>query len=121
MMRLPYKRADRLGELIQTEVSDIILKKIKDPRIGMVTITGVEVSDDLRMARIYYSILGNDEKRQQAMIGLKSATNYIKKLLGSRLNLRYVPDLEFRYDQSFEYGQRIDKLLAEVEEEHGDS
>lgn len=120
-MKLSYKRADRLGEFIQTEVSDIILRKIKDPRISLVTITGVDVSDDLSMARIYFSVMGDEKQRQKAVDGLKSATGFIKKSLGSRLELRHVPDIEFHYDRSFEYGERIDKLLGEIKEDHGDS
>lgn len=121
-MKFPYKRADRLGELIQSEVSDIILRKIKDPRISLVTITGVDVSEDLRMAKIYFSSMGDNKERQKVLDGLKSATGFIKKALGPRLALRYVPDIEFCYDYSFEYGQRIDKLLREIKEEgHGDS
>ncbi len=122
IMKISYKRADKLGELIQAEVSDIILRKIKDPRISLVTVTGVDVNDDLRKAKIYFSVLGDDEERQKVMAGLKSAAGFIKKILGSRLDLRYVPDIEFHYDQSFEYGQHIDKLLREMKEEsHGDS
>ncbi|MEW6326542.1 MAG: 30S ribosome-binding factor RbfA [Thermodesulfobacteriota bacterium] len=120
-MKLSYKRADRLGEFIQTEVSDIILRKIKDPRIRLVTITGVDVSDDLRMARVYFSVMGDEKQCQKAMDGLKSATGFIKKSLGPRLDLRYVPDIEFHYDRSLEYGERIDKLLREIKEEHGNS
>jgi ribosome-binding factor A len=120
-MKLSYKRADRLGEFIQIEVSDIILRKIKDPRISLVTITGVDVSDDLRMARIYFSVMGDEKQLRKAMDGLKSATGFIKKSLGSRLDLRNVPDIEFHYDPSFEYGERIDKLLGEIKEDHGDS
>lgn len=120
-MRLSYKRCDRLSELIQVEVSDILLRKIKDPRVGRVTITGVEVSADLRTAKIYFTVLGETEKGPEAMAGLKSAAGFIRKMLGSRLELRYVPDIEFHYDHSFEYGQRIDKLLQKIEKDYGDN
>ncbi|MFH1146496.1 MAG: 30S ribosome-binding factor RbfA [Pseudomonadota bacterium] len=119
-MKLSYKRSDRLSDLIRAEISDIILKKIKDPRISLVTVTSVDVTSDLRIARVYFSALGDEEERGKAAAGLTSATGFIRKLLGSRLDLRYVPDIEFIYDQSFDYGERIEKPLKTIEKERED-
>ncbi len=116
-MKLSYKRADRLADLIRAELSDIILRKTKDPRVSLVTITGVDLSDDLHTARVYFSVMGAAKGCQDAAEGLRSATGFIRKTLGSRLEIRCVPDIEFIYDQSFEYGERINKLLKKIEEE----
>ncbi len=116
-MKLSYKRTDRLADLIRAELSDIILRKTKDPRVSLVTITGVDLSDDLHTAKVYFSVMGTEKECQDAAEGLRSATGFIRKTLGSRLEIRYVPDIEFIYDQSFEYGERIDRLLKKIKEE----
>ncbi|HPJ97001.1 MAG TPA: 30S ribosome-binding factor RbfA [Syntrophales bacterium] len=115
-----FKRADRVAELIQQELSDILLKGIRDPRIGTLTITGVKVSNDLRVAKIFFVEMGQDVCRQETLDGLKKATSFIRKELGRRLQLRYTPEIIFRTDPSFAYGSRIDRILLELENQSED-
>ena len=105
------KRTVQVGGLLQREISELLVRKIKDPRLDMVTITGVEISPDLKLARVYFSRFGNSEELRQGLEGLQSAAGFIKRELGQRLKLRHVPDLEFVHDSSFEYGDRIETLL----------
>ncbi|HHV64409.1 MAG TPA: 30S ribosome-binding factor RbfA [Peptococcaceae bacterium] len=107
-------RASRLAETIKIEVSKIIRENLKDPRLGFVTVTAVEVSDDLRYAKIYVSILGKEEDIRNSMEVLTGATGYFRSELGKILRLRYTPEISFKYDQSIEHGAHISKLLREV-------
>ena len=92
----------------------MLTKEVKDPRIGLVTITDVTVSKDLRHAHIYYTMYGSEEEAERAAIGLGNATKFIQGELGRRIRLRYTPIIDFRVDQSFEYGSKIDKILDEI-------
>ena len=112
-----FKRADRVADLIQIEISDILLKQVRDPRIGAVTITGAKVSDDLRTARIFFVELGKDQCSAEVKTGLASATGFLRRELGRRLQLRRVPELLFSYDPSFAYGNRIERLISEIHRE----
>jgi ribosome-binding factor A len=117
-----FKRADRVAELIMAEMADIIFRQVKDPRIHAVTITTVKVSDDLRNAKIYFVEMGKDECSEDVKAGLFKATGFVRRELGKRLQLRFVPEIMFVHDKSFGYGNRIDKLLADLakrEEENG--
>jgi ribosome-binding factor A len=118
-----FKRADRVADLIKTEISDILLKQIRDPRIGAVTITGVKVTDDLRLARVFFVEMGKETVGPETRAGLEKAAGFLKREMGKRLQLRFVPDLIFKEDASFAYGSRIDRLLAEIKHEgtQGDS
>ena len=107
-------RAERVGDQILREISDLLLKKVKDPRLKGVTLTEVRVSRDLRNAFVYYSLFTEDEHREQAQKGFESAQGFIRKEIGERLHLRYVPKIQLKYDTSLEYGQRIDKLLDKL-------
>lgn len=111
----PYKRSDRVGHLIQHEVSDIILNRVKDPRIGFVTITGVELTPDLRHARIFVSIL-RPEDRAPSMEAIESARGFIRQELGRRVKIRFLPEIEFRLDTTAEYGDHIERLLGKTRE-----
>lgn len=111
---MTVKRADRVSDLIMADLSDILRKEIRDPVIGPVTLTGVKMSSDLRIARVYFVRLGSDMNSRQAEEHLQKAAGFLKRELGKRINLRYMPDLIFEYDKSFEYGSRIEKLLAEI-------
>jgi len=93
-----------------------LLKQIRDPRIGLLTITDVKMSDDLRSAKIYVVQMGKDKLDAELQAGLEKAKGFLKRELGKRLNLRYMPDVFFFYDKSFEYGSRIDRLLMEIHE-----
>ncbi len=109
-----FKRADRVADLIRVELSDIMLRQIRDPRIGMVTITDVKVTDDLRLAKIFFVEMGKDTCDPKMVEGLEQARSFMKRELGKRLQLRHVPEIVFFFDKSFAYGSRIDKLLAEI-------
>lgn len=110
---MDYKRADRVGDLIRTELADILLRKIKDPRAGagFVTITDVKVSDDLKHARVLVSIYGDEDARKETLKGLMSAKHFIRAELGKRLKMRSTPELSFYFDESIERGaDMLDKL-----------
>ena len=108
---MDYKRADRVSDLLKEEISQMLLKDIKDPRIGFVTITDVEVTDDLSQARVFFSMVESDEELEKTIKGLNSASSYIKKKLGKRLRMRYIPDIVFEFDSSLRYGSYIDSIL----------
>ena len=109
-------RSERLAEVIRTETSDIIRRDLKDPRIGFVSITDVEVTADLRHAKIFVSVLGDDEAKRRSMAGLNRAKGHIRSELGARLVLRFVPEIHFHLDESIERGNRIVSLIREVTE-----
>ena len=111
---IPFTRADRVSGLIQEVLSELLKKKIRDPRLAMATITGVKMSSDLKLARIYFTIYGDAQKSEAARRGFESARGFIKRSLAGRLGLRYMPDLKFFHDDSFEYGSHIDKLLDKI-------
>jgi ribosome-binding factor A len=108
------KRAEKVGDQIRQEISEMLLRGLKDPRIGFVTITKVAVSDDLRQAKVYYSVFGGDEEKEDSHQGLESATGFIKRELGRRLRLKYMPEITFLFDDSLEYGAHIEELLQKV-------
>jgi len=113
------RRQRKVADLIQEEISDLIARKMRDPRVEGVTVTEVKVSPDLRYADIYISKLGSDEERQQALAGLTAAEGFLKRELAPRLDLRFMPDLRFHIDRSWEQGARIDALLEQIAaEEH---
>ena len=114
----PFARADRVGGQIQKVLSDLLLKGIKDPRLKMTSISGVKVSADLKLARIYFIISGDVKRRQEAADGFKKAQGYIKRELARQLGLRYMPELKFFYDDSYDYGTRIDTLLKTLKTEN---
>ena len=117
-----FKRSDRVADLIKKEISDILVKQVHDPRIGIITITGVKVADDLRSARIFFVELGKNDCSDDVKSGLQRAVGFLKRGLGQRLRLRYVPELFFTYDPSFAYGERIEELIAEIhQKEDGDA
>ena len=111
---MSFKRADRVAELIRADMSEIISKEVKDPRLHSVTITSVKISDDLRSAKIYFVEMGKDECSAEIKAGLTQAAGFIRRELGKRLQLRSVPEVTFIHDTSFGYGNRIEKLLAQI-------
>ena len=108
------QRAQRVAETIHKEISGLLIKGLKDPRIGFVTITAVDVTPDLRQARVYYTLMGSQEERVQTQAGLTSCASYIRQHLGRQLRLRFIPEVRVEYDASFDYGQHIEKLLSDV-------
>ena len=111
---ISFTRSDRVGGLIQEVLSDILRKEIADPRLKRATITGVKMSADLKLASIYYTALGDRNAIDAAAQAFNRAHGYIKKKLAQQLELRYMPQLRFFYDESFDYGSRIEKLLKTV-------
>jgi ribosome-binding factor A len=120
---LQFTRSHRVAESIHKEVSSLLLKGLKDPRIGFVTITGVEVTPDLHLVRIYFSVMGDEEARKNTLKGLNSSIPYVRREIGRRLRLRLVPDVLFEYDTSLEYGNRIESLIREIhsDDDQGDT
>ena len=109
------KRIKRVSVLLKTEIANIIQTRLKDPRVGFVTITEVICSADLKLAKVYFSVLGDKEN---TLKGLERARPFIQNELGSRLKLRYLPILHFYYDKSWEYGANIEKILHDLNLNH---
>jgi ribosome-binding factor A len=121
MAKTNSSRATRVADQIRMEVAEILSRKTKDPRIQFVTVTGVKMTADLKIARIYVTALDQAHFDQVTGPGLKSAVGFVRTELGRRLNLRYTPELVFYRDTSAEYGNRIEKLLDSLHEESGES
>ncbi|MEN6440145.1 MAG: 30S ribosome-binding factor RbfA [Syntrophobacter sp.] len=114
---MDYKRSDRVADLLQQEIAELVLRRVKDPRLENITITGVKVTPDLQHARVFYCVMAGtagEQAKQDAAAGLEKAKGFIRQELGKRLRLRYVPQLGFEYDTSFEYGDRIERLLKDI-------
>jgi ribosome-binding factor A len=107
-------RMRRVNKAVQEVVSAHIAEDVKDPRIGFVTVTGVETSVDLRSARVYVSVLGGDAEREDALAGLRSARGYLQSRLGDELRMKRTPTLNFVLDSSIDTGMRMEKLISEV-------
>ena len=108
------QRAQRVAETIHKEISNLLIRGLKDPRIGFVTITSVDITADLRQAKVYYTLMGSQDDRGQTQSGLDSSSSYVRQQLGKVLRLRHVPEISFLYDESVDYGRHIEKLLSEV-------
>lgn len=112
------RRRERLNGLLREEMSAILLRDTKDPRLAhLLSITAVDVSADLKYAKVFVSVLGVEEEKAEVMEGLKSAAGFLRRELSLRLRLRHVPELSFRRDDSIERGSRILQLLREMEPE----
>ena len=106
-------RMRRVDESMRAVLSETIAKDLKDPRVGFVTVTGVKTSPDLRHARVYVSVLGDDEVRSASLDGLRSAHGFLQKRVAAELSLKHTPSLTFEYDGSVDRGMRITELLAD--------
>lgn len=114
-MRRDFSRTDRVSQQIQKEVAVIIQRDIKDPRVGMATVSSVEVSKDLSFARVYVTLYNNDDQKAQAAVNvLNEACGFIRSLLGKRIRARIMPQLKFELDKSLTDGMRISNLVDEV-------
>ena len=113
----PYSRADRVGGHIQRHLAELMQRDIHDPRLNPAIVTGVDVSPDLRMARIYFTAGGPEEIRQQALQGFNRAKGFIKRELARRLGLRYMPELRFHIDESFDAGARVEEIFHRLNRE----
>jgi ribosome-binding factor A len=107
-------RANKVAEQIKKELSDIIMRELKDPRISFVTVTGVDVTGDLQQSKVFISVLGTDDEKTATLEGLSKATGFIRSEIGKRIRLRKTPEISFHFDESIDYGNRIESLLAEV-------
>ena len=110
------KRLDRVNQLIKEEVSLLLQRELKDPRLGFVTVTEVDTSKDLRQAKIFVSVLGGDEQWKASMTALTSARGFVRNWLRQHLDLRVTPEIEFRPDRSMEHAARIQQLLKGLKE-----
>ena len=115
--RMDYRRPNKVGGVIKEEISRMLVREIKDPRIGFVTITKVTVSKDLRFVKVYFSAFGDQSVREDSLRGLNSAKGFMRGELGRRLKLRYVPDIVFSFDPSLEYMSRLSELIHQIHEE----
>ncbi len=111
------KRSEKVADLIHKEISEMLVRTIKDPRIGFVTITRVEVSEDCRSAKVYFSVTGTPEDRERSMKGLNSAKGYVRKELGRRIRLRYTPEIIFKFDPSIEYAIHIGEVIRHLKKD----
>jgi ribosome-binding factor A len=116
---MSFKRADRVNALLQRELGTLISEELGDPRIAFSTVTAVEVTDDLRSAKVHVSVLGSEEKIASTMKALDEAKAYLRRELGSRMELRFVPELTFFSDRTAEQSARISALLREAKEREG--
>ena len=107
-------RYERIAEAIKKEVSTIIHDELNDPRLGFITIVRVELTHDLRSAKISFSVLGNEQEREKSRMALESALGFIRRLIGQRIKLRLVPEITFKEDHSIEYSVRIEEILQEI-------
>jgi len=103
---------------MRREIGEIIDRKLKDPRIGMITVTGVSVTPDLRYARVYFTVLGEGKELQQAEDGLESARTFIQNEIGRRIRMKYTPELSFHHDDSLQRGIHIDKVIKGLKISH---
>ena len=110
-------RPERVAEQIKREVSMILREKVSDPRIGFVSLTTVELTPDLKNAKIFVSVLGDENARNETLEGLRSATHFIRGELGEALKLRFVPEINFVYDKSLERGSRVLTIMNRLERE----
>lgn len=109
-------RANRVAEEIKKEITKMLRDEIKDPRIGFVTVTGVEVTPDIRYAKVFVSVYGDADTQEQSLDALEKAKGFVRSEIGKRIRLRYAPEVSFKLDTSIEYGARIMKLLEEVKD-----
>lgn len=107
-------RAQRVGESIHKEISALLVKGLKDPRIGFVTITAVKMTPDLHLARVYFTVMGDEKARKASAAGLNSSAPFLRREIGKLLRMRYAPDLLFEYDNSIDYGNRIEALMRQI-------
>ena len=111
---LAGKRAVRVGDKIKREIALLILERVQDPRVGGVTVTDIRLSDDLKAARVYYSVMGDRARVERAQAGLDSARSFMKRQIGSRMKLRYVPEITFVHDPSLETGSQMEAVFRKL-------
>lgn len=112
-----YKRSERVQELILEEISKLIQFELKDPRIGFVTVTHIDLTSNLKHAKVFVSIMGDTRKKDESLLGLESAKGFIRGQLGKRLYLKAIPELDFKLDTTAEKVEKITKIIREIHEE----
>ncbi|RPF55951.1 30S ribosome-binding factor RbfA [Aquisalibacillus elongatus] len=110
-------RSNRVAEQMKKELGDILSRKIKDPRVGFVTVTDVQVSGDLQQAKVFISIFGDEEKKEETLIGLAKSKGFIRSEIGNRIRLRKVPELTFEIDETIEHGNKIERIIQDLNED----
>jgi ribosome-binding factor A len=110
-------RPDRVGEQIRQELSQIIAQQVHDPGVGFITLTRVKVTPDLQLARVLYTVMGDDKQKKETVKALERAIPFLRRQIGSRVRLRRVPDLQFFYDESIEHQDRIEQILLDLKRE----
>ena len=111
-----FKRSEKVAEAIHEEISTLLINGVKDPRVGLVTITSVKLTDDLRHATVYFSVRGADAERKDGEAGINSAKGYLRREVGKLLRMRFVPEIIFKYDDSVAYGNHIENILKQIHE-----
>jgi ribosome-binding factor A len=113
-------RQEKVKELLKAEISDILRREMKDPRLGFVTVTDAEVTADMRQAKIFVSVLGTEEEQKNTMKGLKSAEGFVRSEFAKRARMKTIPEIQFRFDESIEHGIRIFELLEQIKKEENE-
>jgi ribosome-binding factor A len=111
---LAGRRAARVGDQILKEIADLLVTRVRDPRVSGVTLTGIHLSNDLRHSRIYYSLIGDREDIRKTQAGLDSAKGFIKREIGHRMELKYIPDILFEHDPTLEKGDDLERLFQKI-------
>ena len=109
-----HNRPERVGQMVQQLLGELFARGMSDPRLGLVTITGVKMSPDLREARIYWTVHGDAEQRKHTEKGLQTARGFLRREIGAQLKLRLVPNLHFQYDEAIDRGERIEQLVRQI-------
>jgi ribosome-binding factor A len=111
---LAGKRAARVGDQILKEIADLLVRRVNDPRVSGVTLTGIHLSNDLRHSRVYYSLIGDREDIRKTQAGLDSAKGFIKREIGHRMDIKYIPDIVFEHDPTLEKGDDLERLFQKI-------
>jgi ribosome-binding factor A len=111
------RRREKVADLLRDEVSQIIQREMSDPRLGFVSITRVELSPDLKYARMYISVMGSEEERADSLVALNNASGFIRRQLAPRLRMRVIPEVSFRLDRSMEHAENVARILRDLEPE----
>ena len=107
-------RQERINEMLKIEISEIILRELRDPRLGFITITGAEVTKDLRHAKVFISVMGDENQQKETLMVLKKASGFIRSEFGKRATMKMIPEISFRMDSGVQHGMRIFELLQQV-------
>lgn len=110
-------RANRVGEQLKKELGEVFQRELKDPRIGFLTVTAVEMSGDLQQAKVYISVLGSEEQKENSLQAIAKASGFIRSEVGKRIRLRHTPELVFKFDESIDYGSKIEKMLEDLNQD----